>query len=189
MTVALCLAVTACGFRPLYGPTDDEQSAPEARLAQVRIKPLSGRVGQKLHNLLRDRVNPAGQPSKPDQTLSIKVISRTNELGIRKDESATRANLILQATFELRDAKSQRPLVRGVSKSVNSYNILDAFYATTVSEQDALDRGLRELADSIALRLAVYFSDPSAAPPAPRPEVDDEDEESGKVEAESGESE
>ena len=84
-------------------------------------------------------------------------------LGIRKDETATRANLTMTAKFKLRDAQSKRILLRSRSVSVSSYNILDALYATTVAENDAVKRGLRELADDIRLRLAVYFADPRTA--------------------------
>lgn len=159
------LALAACGFRPLYADfTGGALGTADERLAMTRVLPLDGREGQQLHNLLRDRVNPAGQPGKPSYLLEIKLESRIDELGIRRDETATRANLILEADFVLRPYRSKDVLVRGRAQSVNSYNILDEFYATSVSERNALSRGLREVADSIRLRLAVYFASPRANP-------------------------
>lgn len=165
MTVAIvaALALSACGFRPLHLPRGTESAAPAQRLAQVRVQPLQGRVGQRLNNLLRDRLNPAGQPDRPDYFLELTLTREKEELGVRKDETATRANLTLRARFKLRGAEDRKLLLDGQARSVNSYNILSAFYATTVAEEDALQRGLRTLADDISLRLEVYFARPDTA--------------------------
>ena len=165
--MALGLLVAACGFRPLYGTPPSKELAPGDQLAQIQIEPLENRVGQQLHNLMRDRLNPAGPPGKPKYDLSLSLTSLTEATGIRVDETATRANLILRATYRLFDHETELILVQGRSQSFNSYNILDAFYATTVSEADALERGLREIADEVALRLAIYFADPHAGKAIP----------------------
>lgn len=159
----LLLAVNACGFRPLHAPSEPARSTPADHLAAVRINPLQGRIGQQLHNLLRDRLNASGQPRDPAYVLQVALRLSTRQLGIRKDETATRANLTLTARFQLRDLGSKAVLLAGRSVSVNSYDIFDAFYATKVAEDDAARRGLRELADDIGLRLAVYFAGPNAA--------------------------
>ena len=155
--VLLALLTTGCGFQPLYGRSD-AGVRPQDRLASVRIQPLRDRVGQKMHNLLRDRLNPRGQPTKPTYSLEIRLTETLQELGIRKDETATRANLILQANFLLKDAATDDDLFKGRSRSVNSYNILESQFATQFSESDARDRALREIADEIRNRLAVYFA-------------------------------
>ncbi len=181
MTVLLAFAAAACGFRPLHGPpprpaTEAKQLTTAEQLGQIRILPLKNREGQRLHNLLRDRLNPAGQPRKPAYALALTLTSTIQQLGIRKDETATRANLILRASYVLQAAGSTAIVTGGRVRSINSYNILDAFFATTIAEDDALKRGLREIANNIALRLAVHFAaapdaaeadapDPGAAPP------------------------
>ncbi len=157
------IALAGCGFQPLYATGDDGETVTEDGLAATRIQPIAGRTGQQLHNLLRDRLNPAGQSTTPDYVLEVAVSKRITELGIRVDETATRANLTMTARFTLRNAKTKRALLSSKSVSVNSYNILDALYATTVAENDAVKRGLRELANDIRLRLAVYFANSSTA--------------------------
>ncbi len=159
----LLFTLNACGFQPLYAPSDSARESPDAHMAATRINPLEGRIGQQLHNLLRDRLNAAGQPQKPSYALEIALRRSTRELGIRKDETATRANLTLSARFKLRDLESNAVLLAGRSVSVNSYDIFNAFYATKVAEDDATRRGLRQLADDIRLRLAIYFAGPHAA--------------------------
>lgn len=170
LAVGLALAaaplLAGCGFRPLYAGGQDRAGGPTAELAAVSIRGIEGRSGQQLHNLLRDRMTPRGQPIDPAYALHVSLTVATRGLGIRKDETASRANLILTASFRLAAVPSGQTLVTSTIRTVNSYNILDAFYASVVSRQDATDRGLRELADGITLRLAQYFADPERDVPA-----------------------
>ncbi|MFQ6019119.1 MAG: LPS assembly lipoprotein LptE [Kiloniellaceae bacterium] len=158
LLLALALAVAGCGFQPLYGRAGPTGETATTELAAVRIAPLADRIGQKMHNLLRDRLNPRGQPRDPAYLLQVGLTETRKELGIRKDETATRANLILTASFTLREMASNRPLLHGSATSINSYNILDNQFATAVSEDNARTRALRELSDDIRTRLAVFFA-------------------------------
>lgn len=154
----LLLGLSGCGFQPLYGPAETGQSSTTDDLAAVRVVPLKDRIGQQFHNLMIDRLNPKGQSSRPDYALYVKLTKTINKVAIRKDETASRANLILRASFILRDQETTEALLRGDLRSINSYNILDSQFPTYVSEADATERGLRELSDDLRVRLAVYFS-------------------------------
>ncbi|MEM7223037.1 MAG: LPS assembly lipoprotein LptE [Pseudomonadota bacterium] len=157
--------LAACGFEPLHKPAAKGDPAPAQSLAQIQIRPVEGRIGQQLHNMLRDRLNPSGQPVSPEYYLVIGLRRTTTDLGIREDETATRANLRLTATYNLVSAEDNEVLLNGSSFSVNSYNILDleVSYATTVAEEDAIRRGLREISDNIQLRLSTYFAEAERA--------------------------
>ncbi len=153
------LGLAACGFQPLYGqPQQQAQSSVATELAAVRIDPLRDRVGQQMHNYLRDRLNPDGQPLSPSYRLRVELTETLSELGVRRDETATRANLRMQAKFSLLDVSGGQSLFSGQSTSTTSYDILENPFATTVSEGDARERALRELADDIQTRLALYFA-------------------------------
>lgn len=154
----LALTVSACGFQPLYGPTPSGSLSPTEKMAAVRIAPLPDRIGQQMHNLLRDRLNPAGQPRDPAYELRLTINEAKQELGIRRDETASRANLILAATFALVEVDSGQLLFQGQTSSTNSYNILSNQFATTYAESNARSRGLREISDDIRTRLGIYFS-------------------------------
>jgi LPS-assembly lipoprotein len=155
--LASVLALTGCGFRPVYAPQESGDSRANEQLSMVRIEPLRDRSGQQLHNFLRDQLNPNGQPVDPHYKLQIKLSQRTEKLAFREDETATRANIIIKTAFVLRAADDDRVLYAGRASSINSYNILDEQYPTNVSADDALRRGLREVSQDIKLRLAVYF--------------------------------
>ena len=152
------MSVAGCGFRPVYAPPSESDETPAvAQLAAVRIEPLRDRAGQQLHNFLRDDLNPKGQPLDPDYKLQVELSQRTEELAFRQDETATRANIILNSSFVLRAVSDGRVLYSGRVSAINSYNILDDPYPTDVAAEAALRRSLRELSQDIKLRLAVYF--------------------------------
>ena len=154
----LLLSSAACGFTPLYGRGGPRNIGTADYLATVRIAPMPDRVGQELHNLLRDRINPNGQPRQPNYNLQVRISTVTEELGIRKDKTATRANLTVYADFTLTEAASNKELFTGRSRAFSSYNILESQFATLFSENDAGGRALREISDDIRNRLAVFFA-------------------------------
>src|SRR3546814_3898108 len=70
--IAPLAGLAACGFQPLYGSDGRRNLGDEsvaASLATVRIDPLRDRAGQQMHNFLRDRLNPEGQPVSPSYRL------------------------------------------------------------------------------------------------------------------------
>ncbi len=158
LLLGAAIGLSACGFKPLYGRPEAQALSPVDHMAAIRVAPLADRIGQQMHNLLRDRLNPYGQPRDPVYRLDVAINEARQELGIRKDETATRANFILSASFTLRGLESGQVLLRGRTSSVNSFNIRTNQFATDASEADARKRALRELSDSIRVRLGIYFS-------------------------------
>ena len=156
VVAVMVLSATSCGFKPLYG--DHPSSVSQASLAQVRLPPLRDRVGQLLHIRLSKGMHPRGKPRNPVWDLVIKLTTRTENLGIRKDETATRANLTLEARFELRQIATGRVSFKGRSVITISYNILESRFSTLASRTDATRRATRELADNIKTRVALFLS-------------------------------
>ena len=149
--------LTGCGFQPLHAKADNGSSV-TTDLSSVRIEPLRDRVGQQMHNFLRDRLNPQGQPVSPNYRLLVQLTEIVSETGVRRDETATRANLRISADFSLFNFGGGEALFAGRSSSTTSYDILENPFATTVSEEDARERALREVADDIQTRLSIYFT-------------------------------
>ena len=156
--VLSALILSSCGFRPVYGPAGEKASSPVDQLANIRIEPLQDRDGQQLHNYLRDRLNPNGQPMQPAYRLEVLLSSSSDVVAFREDATATRTNLTLRSKFVLRSVEDGRALYSDQVEIITSYNLLDAAYPTIVARSDAVERGLLELSDDITLRLAVYFS-------------------------------
>jgi LPS-assembly lipoprotein len=87
--------------------------------------------------------------------LEVRLAQQIQELGVRKDSTTSRANLIFSAGLTVFE-NGQTIHSDGV-QSVVSYNILDDQYATVTSQSDAEDRALRQVGDEIKTRLAIFF--------------------------------
>jgi LPS-assembly lipoprotein len=152
--------VTACGFEPLHGRQQSGASATSA-LSLISIPPIPDRLGQLLRFELANRLTPKGPPRVPAYVLSVTLSEYEQNLGIRKDATATRANLIISASFNLFDTRAGKKLFEGTVRSINSYNILDADFATLSAESDARRRASRDLATEIQSRLGLFLSQPT----------------------------
>ncbi len=153
--LALPLAIAACNVRPLHGSRSGEVTS---ELSATRIAPLSNRLGQQLHNMLRDRINPLGQPSDPAYELRVNLSRREAESGLREDETATRITLTLTAQYTLKTTGAGEVVTKGTTGAQAVFNILENRYSSLVSEQSAEERALIIIADSIATRLTTALN-------------------------------
>lgn len=164
----IALLLAGCGFRPLYktGANSDE-----AALASVDVVTIKDRIGQQLRNLLIENLAPRGRATRTDYRLTVTLTESKTRLAIRKDETATRAKLTIEASFRLLALKNPRlGAFAGRAQSTNGYNILTSDFATLSAERDARDRSLRTLAQEIRLRVASALQNPKSfsAPPVIR---------------------
>lgn len=156
LAIAALVVLAGCGFRPLYGQRAAGGSA-ATDMAMVAIAPIPDRLGQILHNDLRDRLNPRGQPSIPAYRLEIRLERVREGLAIRRDEEVTRANLKLTANFHLKNLRDGGIALKGSTRSVASFNLVRSDFANLIAERDAERRAARELSDGITTRLAIFF--------------------------------
>lgn len=156
-----------CGYRPLYasgargGVADD--------LAMIKIALIPNRTGQQLRNILLDRMNPRGEPAQPLYKLEVAILPSRQELGVRKDDTSTRANFILVGRYRLLDAGNGRILFEAEGRRVASFNISDDEFSTISAAAAARRRVARELAEEIVVRIAVYLNRRRAAKPRNSP--------------------
>ena len=159
VAVALILvagALAGCGFKPLYGQGEGSVSARE--LDTVQVEHLRDREGQMLRTLLMQRFNPDGRRAAVQYKLSVNLQQSISNLGVRRDATATRANLSLTATFRLVETANGKTAFNGKSAITVSYNILDDRFATVAAQQNALERALRVIADNIKIRVSAYLT-------------------------------
>jgi LPS-assembly lipoprotein len=149
---AALAALAGCGFQPLYGTAPG--SAEPTAVQSVYIAPLRDRIGQQLHNALRDRLNPKGQPGDPAYRLNIQIKSITEARNLRSDATATLREFDIRAKWELADYASGDTLFKSTAEAANSYSVVDQPYATKVAFRDARTRAIDVLADTISARVA-----------------------------------
>ena len=159
------MLMTGCGFTPLHGThfkseAQKKQSiAIQEELAQVWIGAIPNREGQFLRNALIDRFYQKSYPTNAHYRLSISPIStRTVSLGVTKDDDTTRGQMILSTKITLHSPLQPDSLLTRDLKSITSYNKLGSEFGTIVSEDNARENGLNEIADQIERELSLYFS-------------------------------
>lgn len=142
------LVISACGFRPLYATSNGKDSEV---LQQVHISPIANREGQILHNHLLDIMNPKGRPANPIYTLSSEVSYSSASLGVQSDDTTIRKVTTVTAKFVFSGGDINENFT--VSKKAG-YSETDNVYATSVAEDDAIARSLREIAEDAKIRTA-----------------------------------
>mgnify|MGYP006302431345 CR=1 FL=1 len=154
------LALAACGFQPMYGAgaqPGSGQVSPAVRNS-VAIAPIPERVGQQLHNALRDQLNPRGQPVDPDYRLLVRINSVSEPSTLRSDGTATRRAFRLRAQWALLATENDTNLVRARSEASTSYNVVDQPYATVAALRDAQQRVVQQVARDIAARVGAILA-------------------------------
>ncbi len=159
-----------CGWKPLYGtrtPMGAASGAPgiDRQLASVRVEPIANRLGQQLHNQLRDGLNPLGQPANSNYRLSVDLAVRTYGALTRSDLSATRRNVEITAFYTLVD-NSGAVVLKDSSQSLTGYDEFDDPLNDISANESAQERSTIQLAEMIKTRLAAYFAQAATQPAA-----------------------
>jgi len=164
-------SLAGCGFRPMYGnastTTASGGASVNGQMAGIRIEPISDRLGQQLHNALRDRFNPLGQPASAAYSLEVNLTLRTYGALAKKDLSASRRNVELNAFYYLKDT-SGNLLMADRSVITTGYDEFDDPFNDLSAFEDAQRRGTLELADMITTRVSAFLTPGSVqnTPPA-----------------------
>lgn len=165
-TTALALfiaasSLSACGYQPMMSQpkaNSKNQTPVYQELTKVWIERIQDREGQLLQNQLATLLAPRGSSLQPEYKLQIDLTVSKSTLGFGKDDLATRANLNLNADFNLSGKQS----FSGTSSTSVSYNILTSSPSgTEFVERDALHRGIDIIARDIHRRLAARLIAPT----------------------------
>ena len=153
----LCLVCGACGFHPVYGVNQYQAVGVENHMAQTQIANIPDREGQILHNHLIDRFHKDGaQPAIYTLTLS-PVREALQDLDITRTSDSTRSQLRLTSVMRLQDVTDGTILLERPLTSIVSYNILSSEFSTRISENNARQNGLNDMANQIETIVSLHF--------------------------------
>jgi LPS-assembly lipoprotein len=160
------LALSGCGWTPLYGEPASGPASEELRA--VRVEPILERIGQRLQIALRSSLNPTGEPTPARYRLRTTLVTGLSNLGIESQGLASLGKLDVYATYYLIDNKSGNTLLVNTVHVANSFNLNPNQYSTVVGEDDAAVRSAAELNQEIVTRLTLFMERRLAEhPPAP----------------------
>lgn len=146
------LGLTACGFQPLHGDTQVEDS-----IEAIDISIIREEEGQILRNMLIDEINRGGYPDNPRYRLNV-ISLKKSAIGMgldRESESNTRVQLLMTAPFELIDLRSNEKILRSSARGFVSYNVLESQFETIISQDDAVERALGLIARDIERQIYI----------------------------------
>jgi LPS-assembly lipoprotein len=155
LAAALLLALAGCGFHPLYAERSPLGYDPA--LAAVTVRPVPDRIGQILVASLREQLNPRGATETPRYVLSIGLTVNRSDLGIRRDNTTSRAELRLDVSLQLTPSGGEAVLFRDTLQTLTAFDLPDDAYAATVAEQSARAAAAADLGREIAVRVAVFM--------------------------------
>jgi len=152
LIASLTLLVAACGFQPMYAPPGGGPA-----IGPVQIDEIEGKAGHVLRTELSRMLAVENGASAPSQ-LEITLLEQVTPLGIRLDESATRAELRLIANYVLTPPQAGAQVMRGSVVTVVNYDIPTAAFGEIAAQDDARERAAETMAQrfraELALRLA-----------------------------------
>jgi LPS-assembly lipoprotein len=158
LPLAALLALSGCGFSPLYGAGPD--STPVAQqLDEVAVANIPERTGQMLRESLQDQMEAAGAPTVQHYTLNVAYVIAGQSVGIQADTSATRARVIATARWSLSPiGQPGEQLTTGQATTEDALNVIDEQYFAQDMESTTVDQQLAdEIAAQITSQVAVYF--------------------------------
>lgn len=154
---SLALALSGCGFHPLYAPSGPRDWDPD--LAAIDVESMPDRQGQILALALRENLNPGGLSVAPRWRLVTSLSVGRADLGIQRNATATTSEVTVSASFQVTDLKTNKPVYHSSSSAVGDFDLVADAYATQVAANAARDRALQEVADEMTLRLAIFVRD------------------------------
>jgi LPS-assembly lipoprotein len=150
------LALAGCTVQPLYAPHRSPARFSRRRLPRFHVKPVNGRVGQKLRNhLIFILNNGSGLPANPAYDLKLDVQSKAgtrpscrSDLGRRTDCPHRHRYRLLQAV------RADGTLLSRTAAAAASYDVSLQEFANTRAERDAENRAARDAAEQLRALIA-----------------------------------
>jgi len=153
LIATLALFLAGCGFAPMYAPPGGGQA-----IGPVHVAMIEGKAGHVLKTEL-DRILSVenGGPGAPAE-LEITLQEAVYPLGIRIDESATRAALSLTANYVLTPPGPNAHILRGSVASTVNYDISASAFAEISAQNDARERAAETMAERFRAELALRMA-------------------------------
>ena len=157
LTGLALLALSGCGFTPLYAGPQGEQAS--AALETVQIQTIAERSGQILRQTLQQDFYRNGQPVRALYLLTVSYTINQTGQGVQEDSSTTRTRYDATAQWTLSPiGQPGQALVSGNATAIDASNILDQQYFAANLETETIDAQLAtEISSQITTQLAAWL--------------------------------
>lgn len=163
--LALVLAaplLTACGgsgFRPLYGSAGLGGANAEAKLSQVAVSTIPGKVGQQIRNeLIFQTTGGGGEAKQPTMKLEVAIRESVTSALVSIDGDSASQIYNLEAKFQLVRLSDNAVVMSGTSYGRASFQRFKSIFSNVRAREDAETRAARTVAEDLKARLSAHLS-------------------------------
>ena len=144
---------TSCGYEPIYSKNANTNK----ELLSISVQNIKNRPGQILRNTLLNKLNPERERVITKYRLIVEISESKSSLAYRRDMSATRTDLKVNANYLLKDIKNGEILLKQEAKSISSFDVVESVYATLIAEKDVREKNLKVISNDIYTNLVLFF--------------------------------
>ncbi len=155
--VVLSLGLMGCGYKPLYGASNDGVGVASS-LSSITVQETDSRAGQLVRNKLLSSMRPAGSGHADEFSLSIVPTIAKSSLVDQSRPGIQRIRLRLMVSYQLTELSSGTELNSGKTFSSVSYDVVHEPVADLQAEANALSRAAQEVGADIHTRLAAFMA-------------------------------
>ena len=145
------------GFQPLYA-TGANGERTDARLAELEITTIPGRVGQRIRNELQFERSAGAEGAKPTKRVDIRLTESVLTNGVALTSDSTSQTYQVEAVYRVIDIASGKLESEGRSVARANFERFQAIYANVRAREDAENRAARVIASDLKTRFAVTLS-------------------------------
>lgn len=163
---ALPLLLSACGYTPLYAPSEGAATAAShAQIGDVSMAHVEYNVGERrVAQTVSQRLQLAFPNQSADMdTVIVRITEDTSTLAVQQTATVQRAQINLKGEVEIQAPEGQT-LLKATVRTSASYNVESTPYGTEAGKTSARLTAARNLADEITRRLALFYRTHPAAP-------------------------
>lgn len=154
-------ALSGCGdtgFRPMYGSAGVGGAAAEAKLAQVDIATIPGRVGQQLRNEFIYQSTGGGAQAEPAYRLEIAIRETVSSTLVQVTGDARGQVYNLDASFKLVRIADRKIVLEGKSYARAGFERYSSIFSNVRARQEAEDRAAKTIGEELRTRVSAYLA-------------------------------
>ncbi|MCE3233010.1 MAG: hypothetical protein K0R98_1267 [Rickettsiaceae bacterium] len=152
--LVVLLALSSCGFTPVYKQTVDSTGAVATdEFAAVEIIAPHNLYGQAFATNLSDLLNPSSKTVPIKYRLTTEVDKSESGLTIEQDRTTSRYKVTVMVKYTLTDVATGKVIDQGRIRRDGGYDRVESDYATYVSADDTAKRIIKELAADAKLKI------------------------------------
>ncbi len=157
-TIVALFLLASCGFEPVYGTRGKTSSV--LLPGDIKVMPITGGHEEQLLQIaLEDALNPIGASTTQASWQLVVTLEKTQTpIAIEPDGTISRYNLNLAAHLQLSPAGAAEAAYTDHVRRISSYNVSESDFSSFIAQRDATERGIKELAQDVRLRLAAWLA-------------------------------